>query len=251
MGGSKKALGVAMVLGLAAALLSWQYVQRQGQNAKQAQLVPVIVAAQDIPVRTQVQPQMLAVKQLPVDARHPKAYTSLEQVTGKVSSLPIAAGEQVLNSKFFERKEDSGLAFRIPPGKRAVSVNVNEVVSTGGLVLPGDFVDVIVLFPATGAEQDLASIVLQDIEVLAVAQSIQGPTPDPAPSGPLPGQSAPPRPAAQPNPGARTATLAVTPDQAQRLVLSETKGSIRLALRAVEDHGPADAPSIRLGSIKQ
>jgi pilus assembly protein CpaB len=251
MGGTKKALGVAMVLGLAAALLSWQYVQRQGQAARQAQLVPVIVAAADIPVRTQVQPPMLAVKQVPADARHPKAFTSLEQVNGKVTNLPISTGEQVLSTKFFERKEDSGLAFRVPPGKRALSVNVQEVVTVSGLVLPGDFVDVIVLFPGTGAEQDMASVVLQDVEVLAIAQSLHGPATEPQRSGPLPGQSEPAKPAAQPNPAARTATLAVTPEQAQRLVLAETKGSIRLALRAVEDHGPADVPSLRLGAVKQ
>src|SRR5207249_4525064 len=95
------------------------------------------------------------------------------------------AGEQVLSTKFFARKEDSGLAFQIQPGKRAVSVYVSEVITAGGLINPGDYVDVIGLFgglPGSGAaapSQDFSSVVLQNIEVLAVAQSIQGPAADP------------------------------------------------------------------------
>jgi pilus assembly protein CpaB len=215
----------------------------------------VIVAAADIPVRTQVQPQMLAVKQVALDARHPKAFKALEEANGKVTNLPISAGEQVLSTKFFERKEDSGLAFRVPPGKRALSVNVSEVVTSGGLINPGDFVDVITLFPpAEGDRQDTAAIVLQDIEVLAIAQAIQGPAVDPQPQGGVAGiggsRPADGRPEAVARPNARTATLAVTPDQAQKLLIAESKGSIRLALRAVEDHDPVETGPTRLRDVR-
>ena len=179
---NRKPMLIALALGLIAAMLSWGYVQRAGQATRPAALVPVLVAAVDIPVRTQVTPQMLAVKQVAVDARHPKAFTSADQVTGKMTNLAITAGEQVLSTKFFARKEDSGLAFRIAPGKRAVSVSVSEVISTSGLIVPGDFVDVVSLFaplpsasgsPA-GNSQDSVALVLQNIEVLAIAQDIQG-----------------------------------------------------------------------------
>jgi pilus assembly protein CpaB len=171
--GGRKALMLAAVLGLLAALLSWNYLKGAGQGARQSNLVPVVVAARDIPVRTQVTPELLTVKQVPADARHEKAFTALEQLNGKVTNLPIAAGEQVLDSKFFARKEDSGLAYRIPAGKRAISVNVNELISSGGLIVPGDFVDVMTLFPPLGTEGESVSVVLQNVEVLAVAQSLQ------------------------------------------------------------------------------
>ncbi|HEV2122539.1 MAG TPA: Flp pilus assembly protein CpaB [Chloroflexota bacterium] len=256
--GGRKALLIALTLGLIAAMLSWQYVRGAGQGARQGGLVPVVVAAADIAVRTEVTPQMLAIKQVPADARHEKALTSLEQVTGKVTSLPIAAGEQVLGTKFFARKEDSGLAFRVPPGKRAISVNVSEVVTSGGLVVPGDFVDVVSHF-ASGtfgqgeAGEDIATVILQNIEVLAVDQSIQGP--GEASSGVaanIPGGSRPDaKQEAVARPNARTATLAVTPEDAQKLILAEARGKIRLALRGVADHETASVPGTRLSSFRR
>jgi pilus assembly protein CpaB len=263
MQGNRKAIMAAAILGLLAAYLSWNFIQRAGQNTSKAGLVPVIVAAQDIPVRTQVTAQMLTVKQVAADARHEKAFTSLEQLNGKVSNLPISAGEQVLSTKFFARKEDSGLAFRIAPGKRAVSVNVNEVISTGGLIVPGDFVDIIALFGATGngttgspvdASTDSAGMVLQNIEVLAIAQSIQTTAADPtgaaAVAGNVTGSRPDSRQEAVARPGARTATLAVTPEEAQKLILAEERGKIRLALRGIEDHDAVAVPSTRLTQVR-
>src|SRR5688572_8525305 len=223
--GGRKAALAAAVLGLLAAGLSWNYVQRAGDGARQGALVPVVVAAQDVAVRTQVTEGMLTVKQVPAEARHEKAFTSLEQLNGKVTNLPIAAGEQVLSTKFFARKEDSGLAFRIAPGKRAVSVNVNEVISTGGLIVSGDFVDIIAIFTSGGsgasqgdATTDSAGMVLQNIEVLAVARSIQTSVADPtgaaAVAGNVTGNRPESRQEAVARPTARTATLAVTPEEA-------------------------------------
>jgi pilus assembly protein CpaB len=258
--GGRKAIMVAAVLGLLAAALSWNYVQRAGSASRQAGLVPVVVAAQDIPVRTQVTGAMLQVKQIPTDARHEKAFTGLEQLEGKVTNLPIAAGEQVLSNKFFARKEDSGLAFRIAPGKRAVSVTINEVISTGGLINPGDFVDVIAIFPpvptANGADPggDSAGMVLQNIEVLAIAQALGGPAAEPsgaaAMAGQVTGSRADTRQEAVARPNARTATLAVTPEEAQKLILAEEKGKIRLALRGVEDHTPVGVSTTRVGQLR-
>jgi len=259
--GGRKALIGAAVLGLLAAMLSWSYIQRAGQGARQTGLVPVVVAAQDIPVRTLVTPQMLTIKELPADARHAKAFTGVEQINGKVSNLPIAAGEQVLNTKFFARKEDSGLAFRIPQGRRAISVNVNELISSGGLINPGDFVDVITVFSGTEgasqagqANQDSAAMVLQNIEVLAVAQSLQGPASEPTGANAVAGQVTGNRPDSRQEaiarPNARTATLAVTPEEAQKLILAEEKGKIRLALRGVDDHDSVAVGATRLNQVK-
>jgi pilus assembly protein CpaB len=257
-GGSRKPILVAAVLGLLAALLSWNYVQRAGQSTKQAGLVPVVVAAQDIPVRTQVTAGMLQVKQVPADTRHEKAFTGLEQLDAKVTNLPISAGEQVLSTKFFARKEDSGLAFRIGPGKRAVSVQINEVISTGGLINPGDFVDVIAIFPpapnSADPASDSAGMVLQNIEVLAIAQALGGPAADPtgaqAVAAQATGSRSDGRTEAVARPNARTATLAVTPEEAQKLILAEEKGKIRLALRGVEDHATVGVGSTRTSQLR-
>jgi pilus assembly protein CpaB len=251
--GARKPLLVALVLGLLAAVLTWNYVQRAGQGAKHGALVPVVVAAQDIPVRTEVTAQMLAIKEVPVEARHEKAFTSLEQVNGKVTSLPISAGEQVLNTKFFARKEDSGLAFQVPPGHRAISVSVSEVVTSGGLIVPGDYVDVIALFAGDTAGRDTAATVLQNIQVLAIAQSLQGAAPEAQGSPSLLPANKPDttRQEAVARPNARTATLDVTPEDAEKLILAEQRGQIRLSLRGVQDRQAVGVSPITLDDIKR
>lgn len=251
----RKPLLFALTLGLLAALLTWNYVQGARQGARQAGLVPVVVAAQDIPVRTQVTPQMLAIKQVPADARHEKAFTGIEQLNGKVTSLPISAGEQVLSTKFFARKEDSGLAFQVPPGHRAVSVSVSEVVTSGGLIVPGDYVDVISLFAGDNkTTEDVASTVLQNIQVLAIAQSLQGVAPDPSgPSALLNNNTKTDttKQDAVARPNARTATLAVTPEDAEKLILAEQRGQIRLALRGIDDRQAVSVAPVQLSDVRK
>ncbi len=265
--GGKLLVGLGLVLAFATAYMVYAYVQRVQQQAKPVPTVQVVTAARNIPARTVVSSDMLRVTQIPATVRLPQAILDPSQATGKVSKTPISTGEQVLTNKLFGDRVESGLAFVVPPGKRAVSVGVNEVVGSGGLIQPGDYVDVVAVIelkvpqaepkpaaspqpaPANAVPDTVAvaQYILQNVEVLAVAQKIEGETPA-APSGSsnplLPARSQPPQPAAQQAPAqpqARTATLAVAPDEAARLILAEDKGRIRLVLRS---HG--DDSSIRL-----
>ncbi|MFI5268863.1 MAG: Flp pilus assembly protein CpaB, partial [Chloroflexota bacterium] len=167
-----------------------------------------------------------------------------------------------LSTKLFGDREESGLAFVVPDGKRAVSIAVSELVGSGGMIVPGDSVDVVAVIdvqtnnnnvdlanPRFGVDpssrsqvQALAQYVLQNVEVLAVAQSLEG---DPAPQttsqkvagAVAPGSSAPqpPKQNAAAQPSAHTVTLAVGPEDAEKLVLAEDKSRIRVVLRAHGD----------------
>ncbi len=144
-----------------------------------------------------------------------------------------------------------------------MSVATTEVVGTGGVIVPGDTVDVVAVIdvennngnnannpPRFGVDPSnqaqikaVAQYILQNVEVLAVAQDLEGdPPPQTAPqkvSGAIgPGNPAP-QPVKQNNniqPAAHTATLAVGPEDAEKLVLAEDKGRIRLILRAHGDN---------------
>ncbi|MDE3077742.1 MAG: Flp pilus assembly protein CpaB, partial [Chloroflexota bacterium] len=151
-------------------------------------------------------------------------------------------------------REESGLAFVVPPGKRAVAVSVNEVVGSGGMIVPGDDVDVVAVIDTRNSQNGprpssdanagkpqvmaVAQYILQNVEVMAVAQKIEGEAPPPSTAQKLAGAPSSPQPAlrsASVQPAARTVTLAVTPSEAERLVLAEDKGHIRLVLRAHGD----------------
>jgi pilus assembly protein CpaB len=269
----KIAVGLALVLGLATSYMVYSFLNRARLEAQPTPTTKVVTAVKDIPARTSISGSMVRIVDIPLTAKLPLAVSSVEQTEGKVTKLPIYQGEQVLPSKLFAGQEDSGLAFVGPPGKRAVAVGVNEVVGSGGLIVPGDYVDVLAVIDARTQDNQstqpadkqqiqlswdqrppvtaVAQYILQNVAVLAIAQNLESDTlsqsPPPKPSGPaLPGQAAPNQSGqrVQANPTARTATLAVDPTQAERLVLAEDKGRIRLVLRS---HGDDSTMNIQDG----
>jgi pilus assembly protein CpaB len=269
----------AIVLGLVAALLVWNYThQLQAQVQKDqaaatakaaAAVTNVLVAAHDIPARTDLGAADVKVIQIPVEAKLPDALTSPDDAIGKTVAYPLASGEQILPMKFAAPRTDTGFADTIPPGKIAMAVTVDEVTNAGGLVTPGDRVDVLASFTKEQMGKDMATIVLQNVEVLAVAQAYAGEIDNaPSPSnltskvaGAVPNAAATPDaklgplPTATPavplhNPKAQTVTLAVTPEESERLLLAEADGKLRLALRSPSDSSVVTIPEATLSNIR-
>lgn len=268
--GGKGVFLIAVVLGGLTSYLMWRYVDEVGRAAKPVETAPVVVAAAAIPARTLITAEMVRVQQIPVEARHPAAARAANDVVGKVSRSDLTAGEPVLNTRLFLDREESGLAFLVPPDKRAVSVGFTEVIGSGGLIQPSDRVDVIGVFEVKAGDQIsgtverrdnestyVSTMVLQNVEVLAVAQRIEGQDTRNAAQRTAQesglfgrgGNTQAPRVEAQPAPQAKTATLSVTPAEALRLVLAEERGKIRLALRPANDTATAELQGLPIGAI--
>ena len=263
---NRAVLLLALFLGLISAVLVYVYLSQGGGDGKAtaADTKPVVVATMDIAARTRIDADMVEVKSLAADAVHQDAFASAEQLVGMVTRVPISAGEQVLSSKVaatarevpWAGDEELPLSYVVPPGQRAVSVQVSEVTSAGGLILPGDFVDIIGIFDVTfyGTEEGnptsqqeienyVAVTVLQNVQVLAVAQEVAEALPTEGESGGTTGETSQPvlpKPA-DANPEATNVTLAVTPEDAEKLALAEEMGALRLSLRAV---GDAEQPTV-------
>src|SRR5579862_4725258 len=120
--GGKGVLALSLVLGIATSYMVYQYVDQAGQAAKPVETVPVLTAAKDIPARTTLTGDMLRTTRVPVELKLPAAMVTSDQTVGKITKLPISQGEEVLSTKLFGDREQSGLAFVVPDGKRAVSV---------------------------------------------------------------------------------------------------------------------------------
>lgn len=248
----KIALILAIGFGLTASLMVWAYLKKA---AEPTDTVAVVVAAADIAPRTGLKKDMFKVQQVSADTRHPKAFTSVEELEGKVTKLAVTAGEQMLDTKVFAEREESGLAFVIPPNKRAVSVALSEVIGSGGMIVPGDRVDVIAVFDQRIAGKDMSVTVLQDVEVLAVAQYLVGEEAPSVSTKAAPagfGGSSKEQDKVDPKsqPTAKSVTLAVNQEEAQRLILAEEKGKIRLALRPYGDKGTVNMPEASLSGVK-
>jgi pilus assembly protein CpaB len=244
--GNRRFILLAIVLGLMGAGLVYVATSRNttsngGGGGSAAADTPVLVAKVDIPARTTVTADMVEVRLVGADSRSVLAYDSVEGIRGKVTRFPIAANEQVLSSKVVDLSGGSSatarsLSYIVPEGKRAFAIGTSEVRDVGGLLLPGDYIDVMVKYDVAFGDETksgyLAHILLQNVEVLAISQAIVDVVPgqEPTETGQRERISE-----ARPNPGAGTITLALTAEDAQLIFLAESHGEIRFALRPYGD----------------
>lgn len=121
------------------------------------------------------------------------------------------------------RGPELGLPFAVRPPRRAVTIALDPIIGVAGFPKPGDRVDVIATFDTERGVGMVTRTILQDVEILALGSEIN-PTGKEGPSG-KEGE-------ARPQP---TATLAVLPAEAEKLILAEARGKLRLALRPIED----------------
>lgn len=233
---------LAVVIGLVAAGGIYLFLSDMKKTYQdQGDFVQVPVARQRIPAKTQITSQMFELKEIPAKYINERAVVDPKEVQGKIARSEILPGEQVLQDKLAKDKDASaGLSFLLPPGKRAVTIAVNEVSGLAGLVKPGDRVDVMGTFDLQGAvgqeKSSITSLLIQNADVLSIDQST-----NPAGNSQDTQKATP----------ARTLTLSVTPEQAQPLILCSEKGSIQLLLRPATDQEIMALPSIRMNQLVQ
>ncbi len=208
-------LVLPVTVGLVITGLVYAYLDQLVPAGEQPAVVQVVVAAEPIPAKAQLGREKLALRPVPQEFAPPGAATAVEAVLGRITLVPLARGEVVLASKLASRDQPAGLAYRIPDGRRAMTVRVSEVIGVAGFPQPGDAVDVVATFTREVTGVDKTQLLLEDVPVLAVGQ-----------------QTAVSE--AQPRPETLTSlTLAVTPEQAVLLTLAEEVGRLRVLLRPV------------------
>jgi pilus assembly protein CpaB len=218
-----------------------------------AETLPVVVASGAIAPGTTITADMLQVVQVPEGLALAGAFTEATPLVGQITSVSIAAGEQVLPSKVGPVIEGDSIGYVVPPGMRAVAISVDEVTAVGGLLLPGDRVDILGAFSEQEDSVTTVRTILQDVEILSVAQAAQEPIafgpqtegeeadPGLTTSGRIPED-------VELDPGAGTITLLLNPQQAQMVIALQQRANIYLAARSVADHdtteiGPNSADS--------
>ena len=247
------AVMVAVICALGAIVLTAVYLRSLKPAPAQQEkptLTPVAVPTHALTAGTKITAEMLTTKQVPPGSIPAGVVSTTETLVGQTLAEDTPAGELIPRGRLAAYATGAGLSLAVPPGLRAVTVAVDNITGVGGFLKLGDRVDVLVTFDV--ASRSLTKTVLQNVLVLGVGTESVVPSSPPS-SG---GQAAPAegaggaaqpaaeggaQPAAQPAQPANQAkpmpsvTLAVTPDQAQALVLSVKKGSVYLALRPRSD----------------
>lgn len=237
-------LVISAALAIAAVFLVNMYLTSQKQQIAQQiqeeskQVAAVFVAKDAIAAGDAIRSDMVKKVPIPVRFMQPKAANSLEQIEGRIALVPIEKGEYILTTKLMSRGEGANLAQLTPPGKRAVSIVVDSIAGLGGMVRPGDHVDVISVIPSpVGVDakgqpvmQPVTVTLFQDVLVLAVGGKTQ--TAEILAENRKKGEEAK---AAAPI-VSPVVTLALTPEEANiATYLQAQQVSLRLALRAPTD----------------
>ncbi|MFM9943403.1 MAG: Flp pilus assembly protein CpaB [Hyphomicrobiaceae bacterium] len=147
------------------------------------------------------------------------ATCSMREYTGGIARVPILKEELITRTKIVKSGEGGVLASILPQGMRAISTKISEESAVGRLILPNDHVDIILirrLRGGKGAEEHVSDTLFRNVRVLAIGQRIEMKE-------------------GAKNADGNTATLELTPRQAELLALAKSMGEISLALRSVAD----------------
>ncbi len=202
----------------------------------------VLVADADLAAGTFVKPQHLRWQRWPTDDV-PETYVlrgtrSDTEMVGAVVRSFIAAGEPLADGAVVKPGERGFLAAVLNPGMRAVSVPITPTSSNAGLIFPGDRVDLILTQTLTTSDAEgdtrrVSETVLNNLRIIAMGAEV-GDTTEPGKA----------------NERAKTATLEVTPQQAELVALLTELGKLSLSLRSLasdseaEDAQPARADAL-------
>jgi pilus assembly protein CpaB len=200
---------LALALGFFVSVLVYKNLQNTPRNEPG---VDVIVAADDIQVGARIEEHDVRIARFPASGLPGGAFSKRSQVLDRGVIIPISRGEFILPSKLAPENAGSGLPSLIPPGMRAVSVRVNEVVSVAGFVGPGTRVDVLLTGTPNGSSENQTTTVLQNVAVIASGHTLE-------------------RNAAGDPQNTPVITLLASPEDAERLTLASSEGKIQLVLR--------------------
>lgn len=209
--------------------------------------VPVVVAQVDIPPGAPITADMLGVATIPEALVIQGAFASIDSVVGETARYPIAINQQVLLSDVVSgpgTASNDVLVNILVSGERGLAIKTEPVTNAGGLLLPGDFVDVYWVPSDPDGDVEGAQLLAEDAQVVAVEQvivSLPAAAPGLFEDGEEPPASSPDDRVRSfeedPIPGAVTVTLMVNTEEIQRIFCGEQTGTLRLAVRAFGDHG--------------
>ena len=225
-------LVLALGCGLVASVGISQMLQRNQENGPPSDTSPVWVAKSDIKVDESLTMQNLQLEQWPKEKIPPGALSKMEEITDKRARVTLYQGEPVLAKKLLG-KDDSTAGSEIPKGWRLYTVQGDAISSHGGLLHPGDRVDVLVFVQkgVVGIEAGTKTI-LQDIKVFAVNDQVRS-------SEEKGSESI----------TAKTVTLLVTPSAAEKLALANEIGKIRLVMRGLDDQDTVNPAGTRIDTL--
>lgn len=222
---------LGIVFAAVAAFMTLGYLKQASTKpaAPQLETQTVVVASGPILRGEAVSADRVKVIAWPKSSVPLGAYTSIEPTIGMVARASIFENDPLTEAKVVDANSKSVLSMLIPDGRRAIAIKVNEVTGIAGFVAPSNRVDILVTVPEKNDDPARTRIVLQDIEVLAIAQAVEQRDNKPV--------------------VVNTVTLNVLPAEAEALTLAANEGSLQLTMRNDRDQARVYTAGISLDNL--
>lgn len=231
---NKKLFIIALIFGVAATLSVYYYLSKVEESMKQTEPVKQVVTAKiTINQGTIINKDMIELKELKDGSIPPSSFYSLDDVVGRIAKEKIYKGETVIHDRIADDiYKQKHLAYSIPKGYRAITLQYNPVMGVSGFIQPGDYVDIIGTYVQENSPNDsnISKIILQKVLVLAI-----GPNPDIKVERDLK--------------DINTITLAVKPGEAEKITYTEELASIKLLLRPLNEQALPSTTGITKDNI--
>jgi pilus assembly protein CpaB len=225
-------LAIAVLAGGGLAYGTYNFVNNQPAQTIQAPTQPVVVAAADLQLGSELKKEDLVTINFPVGQTPEGSFSRPADIIGRGLIVPVVKNEPILSAKLASKEAGAGLPPVIPEGMRAVSVRVNEVIGVAGYVLPGTRVDVVATASPNESRADTTSkLILSNVQVLTAGTRMEQ---DQEKGKPM---------------QVTVVTLLVNPEQSERLALASTEGKIQLALRNPMDQTSPETPGVKTAAL--
>ncbi len=216
---------ISVIMGV----LVYQYLLEVKKASQPEPLTEVVVARVRIPVGSRITQDMIKTSQLPAKYVHPMAVKDRKDVLNQFAGVDILPDQVILSGHFITGDNIKELPYNIPDGFRAITIAVNPVSGVGGHIKPGHYVDVLVAYKEDLNSGNVSVVtLLQNVLVLAVGTDLEKKEEVQAYD---------------------EVTLAVKPDEAQLVALSESVGRIKLTLRPAGQGGTLSLPQAGISSM--
>lgn len=232
---NKKIIIISIILAIITSTLIYIYLTKIQVSNNNIEYINVIIASKTIDAKSIISSEDLKSISIQKSLLNKNALLDKIDIINKINKETIYEGEQILKDRLADNNNAS-LAYQIPQGKRAISINVNEASSVGFFIKPGDFIDVILTLQKESEEQKegqiisprMSKILLQNIMVLGVGKDkdiIQNA-----------GDKKDLKNSTASADNIKTITLALTQEETEKITIGEEAGILKLALRPVGDN---------------
>jgi pilus assembly protein CpaB len=222
-------VAVAVLTATIASFGVFRAVERMPGRGEQSARQTVVVASRSMPIGTELTERDLKVVGWPAGSMVPGAVSATADVVNLGLIVGVLENEPITTSKLASRETGAGLPPAIPPGLRAISIKVDDVIGVSGFVSPGNRVDLVVTIRRQG--DSMTRTVASNVQVLTAGTR---------------------RDQTLPKPDAKSTsvvTLIVSPEDAERIALAQSEGQIMLVLRNPLDEQPTVTSGIKTAEL--